>query len=81
VHVDFPEILSAIAPRALLVVAPKLDWHHPQGSVAQAIQAAKTTTATVQPAKIKQMQCRRKTNRGMLKVNCWLVRIFVVRAP
>jgi len=43
VPVDFPEILAAIAPRPLLVVAPTLDWHHPLGSVAQAIAAAKTT--------------------------------------
>jgi len=42
VPVDFPEILSAIAPRGLLVVAPKLDWHHPQGSVARAVGAAKS---------------------------------------
>ena len=43
VPVDFPEILSAIAPRPLLVIAPMLDWHHPQGNVAQAIEAAKST--------------------------------------
>jgi dienelactone hydrolase len=41
VPVDFPEILAAIAPRPLLVVAPALDWHHPQSSVIQAVAAAK----------------------------------------
>lgn len=41
VPVDFPEILSAIAPRRVLVVAPALDWHHPQDKVASAIAAAK----------------------------------------
>jgi hypothetical protein len=43
VPVDFPDILSAIAPCPLLVVAPALDWHHPQGKVSQAIEAAKST--------------------------------------
>jgi pimeloyl-ACP methyl ester carboxylesterase len=43
VPIDFPEILSAIAPRSLLVVAPTLDWHHPQANVAQAIADAKST--------------------------------------
>ncbi|SPE60121.1 hypothetical protein SBV1_370105 [Verrucomicrobia bacterium] len=40
VPVDFPEILAAIAPRPVLVVAPALDWHNPPGSVAQAVTAA-----------------------------------------
>ncbi len=39
--VDFPEILSAIAPRRMLVVAPKLDWRHPCENVAQTVEAAK----------------------------------------
>ena len=43
VPVDFPEILAAIAPRRVLVVAPALDWHHPPGSVAQAVAAAAAT--------------------------------------
>ena len=42
VPVDFPEILSAIAPRPFLVVAPTLDWHHPQDRVVQAINEAKS---------------------------------------
>jgi dienelactone hydrolase len=41
VPVDIPEILSAIAPRSLLVVAPTLDWHHPQDNVSQAIATAR----------------------------------------
>ena len=50
VPVDFPEILSAIAPRPLLVIAPMLDWHHPQGNVAQAIEAARSTYNSRQAA-------------------------------
>src|SRR5262249_48896964 len=30
VPIDFPEILSAVVPRKLLIVAPTLDWHNPQ---------------------------------------------------
>ncbi len=41
VPVDFPEVLGVIAPRPMLVVAPALDWHHPQRSVGQAVTAAK----------------------------------------
>jgi dienelactone hydrolase len=40
VPVDFPEILAAISPRPVLVVAPLLDWHHPAGTVARAVAAA-----------------------------------------
>jgi dienelactone hydrolase len=43
VPVDFPDILSAIAPRPMLVVAPILDWHHPQASVAQALESARSS--------------------------------------
>jgi pimeloyl-ACP methyl ester carboxylesterase len=50
VPVDFQEILSAIAPRSLLVVAPTLDWHHPQGSVALAIATAKSVYGLHQAA-------------------------------
>jgi dienelactone hydrolase len=42
VPVDFPEILSAIAPRPLLVVAPTLDWHYPSTSVSQSMAVAKS---------------------------------------
>jgi pimeloyl-ACP methyl ester carboxylesterase len=41
VPVDFPDVLSAIAPRRMLVVAPMLDWHHPHANVVQAIEGAK----------------------------------------
>ncbi|MFO1497511.1 MAG: dienelactone hydrolase family protein [Verrucomicrobiota bacterium] len=41
VPVDFPEILSTIAPRPVLVVAPTLDWHFPQPSVAWTVEAAR----------------------------------------
>ncbi len=40
VPVDFPEILSAIAPRPMLVIAPSWDWHNPQGRVAEAVNNA-----------------------------------------
>jgi pimeloyl-ACP methyl ester carboxylesterase len=40
VPVDFPEILEAIAPRPMLVIAPALDWHHPQASVSRAVATA-----------------------------------------
>ena len=50
VPVGFPEILSAIAPRPLLVIAPMLDWHHPQGDVAQAIEAAGSAYNSCQAA-------------------------------
>jgi len=48
VPVDFPEILAAIAPRPLLVVAPTLDWHHPQSNVAQAVAVAQGAYGLVQ---------------------------------
>ena len=40
VPVDFPEILSAIAPRRMLIVAPSLDWHNPPDEVLRAFQTA-----------------------------------------
>jgi dienelactone hydrolase len=43
VPVDFPEILSAIAPRQLLVIGPSLDWHNPQVRVAKAMAEARET--------------------------------------
>ena len=42
VPVDFSDILSAIAPRRMLVVAPLLDWHLPQVEVARVVEAAKS---------------------------------------
>jgi len=45
VPVDFPEILSTLAPRPVLVVAPTLDWHNPQHRVAQAFASAKPAYA------------------------------------
>jgi dienelactone hydrolase len=44
VPVDFPEILAAIAPRPTLIVAPALDWHHPQPSVSRAVAAARAAS-------------------------------------
>ena len=41
VPVDFPEILSALAPRRFWVGAPALDWHHPQARVAEAVETAR----------------------------------------
>jgi len=40
VPVDFPEVLAAIAPRRTLIVAPTLDWHHPQEQVRRAVAEA-----------------------------------------
>ncbi len=42
IPVDLPEILSAIAPRPLLEVAPILDWHHPHDRVAEAVNKARS---------------------------------------
>lgn len=50
VPADFPEILSAIAPRPMLVVAPVLDWHAPMSSVAQAVESAKPAYERCQAA-------------------------------
>ena len=50
VPVDFPEILSAIAPRGLLVVAPTLDWHNPQTRVARTVEAARAAYVSRQAA-------------------------------
>jgi dienelactone hydrolase len=41
IPVDFEDILSAIAPRTILVVAPLLDWHFPQREVSRVVQAAR----------------------------------------
>jgi len=38
--VDFNEILAAAAPRRMLVVAPKLDWHATHADVVSAVQMA-----------------------------------------
>ena len=43
VPVDFQDILAAIAPRRMFVVAPALDWHHPQAEVARVVQTALST--------------------------------------
>ncbi|HEX2972382.1 MAG TPA: alpha/beta fold hydrolase, partial [Tepidisphaeraceae bacterium] len=40
VPVDFDEILASIAPRPMLVIAPKLDWHASHEEVARAVAAA-----------------------------------------
>ena len=48
--VDFPEILSAIAPRPALVVAPTLDWHHPQDQVARTVKTARRAYTHAQAA-------------------------------
>ena len=45
VPVDFPDVLSAIAPRRMLMVAPMLDWHNPHANVVQAIEGAKAAYA------------------------------------
>jgi len=52
VPVDFPEILSAIAPRPFLAVAPKLDWHSPQNRVTQAIEAARAAYGPAAAARL-----------------------------
>jgi dienelactone hydrolase len=41
VPVDFPDVLAAIAPRRMLVIAPALDWHHPQAEVTRVVTAAR----------------------------------------
>ncbi|MGE5611313.1 MAG: dienelactone hydrolase family protein [Bacillota bacterium] len=43
VPVDFDEILASIAPRPMLVMAPKLDWHARHEEVAKAVAAAGKT--------------------------------------
>jgi len=52
--VDVPEILAAIAPRPMLVIAPALDWRHPQARVAQAVAAAQAVNG--QPEAASQLQ-------------------------
>ncbi|HTL17278.1 MAG TPA: dienelactone hydrolase family protein, partial [Patescibacteria group bacterium] len=41
IPVEFDDVLSAIAPRGMLVVAPLLDWHFPQPEVSRVIKAAR----------------------------------------
>jgi dienelactone hydrolase len=45
VPVDFPELLSTIAPRAALVIAPTLDWHNSPAEVARAVDTARPAFA------------------------------------
>jgi dienelactone hydrolase len=40
IPIDFPEILAAIAPRPVLVVAPSLDWHHSQRTITRAVESS-----------------------------------------
>ena len=39
---DFDELLGSIAPRPALVVAPSLDWTHPQEDVERCVEAARS---------------------------------------
>jgi dienelactone hydrolase len=50
VPIDFPDIFSAIAPRPMLVIAPSLDWHHSQSSIAEAVKTAKRAYSLDQAA-------------------------------
>src|SRR5690606_29366984 len=40
IPVDFPELLTAVAPRPLLIIAPKDDRHHSAPFIEQAVSAA-----------------------------------------
>ncbi len=46
VPIDFDEILACIAPRSMLVVAPRVDWHADLGDIRQAVETARKTYST-----------------------------------
>lgn len=56
VPIDFPDILGAIAPRPLLVVAPELDWHHPAANVQGALEEARVAYRAANAADALQLE-------------------------
>jgi hypothetical protein len=76
VPVDFTEVIAAIAPRPLLVIAPQLDRHADLPAVSNSMQAVKNIYELYKAGDKLQFKTPREINRMTLEMNTEVAEFF-----